>query len=501
MKMISYIIGVLSLLTLCGCSDKIEISKAELVDKVKGGWAGQFLGCAYGGPTEFKYVNKIVPESVKLGFPTDKPLVKDIFDGLYDDIYMDATFVAVFEKYGLNAPRKEFAKAVAEANYELWCANKAARFEYLDGYNVGKPTSWKINPHSNDIDFQIEADFAGLMSPNMPQSAIKFCDTIGKIFNSGEGYYCGVYVATLYSLAFQTTDMQKLVEDALKAIPQQSISYNIVSDILSEYKKDKSNWLNAWHVVKKYFEKPCKSYAKQTLYAPYNLGYVVIGLLYGNGDFEKTIDISTRCGLDSDCNPATAGGIWATAFGYNKIPEKFRKPLELAENKLMFGTNYTPIMLYEIGTKQAIEVIEMNGGKINGEKISIPAQKIKCVEFETPMPDYKITKREQISLKDNQSKEITFKAKGIEVFVYHYSTKNAPNAKAKKFNGEIANVEVSLNGKPVRNAKFFGDLHRVYRKYAFADFTLPDGENTINLTFKKSNKLAADFFCEIRYYE
>ena len=107
----------------------------------------------------------------------------------------------------------------------------------------------------------------------------------------------------------------------------------------------------------------------------------------------------------------------------------------------------------------------------------------------------------QISLKDNQSKEITFKAKGIEVFVYHYSTKNAPNAKEKKFNGEIANVEVSLNGKPVRNAKFFGDIHRVYRKYAFADFTLPDGENTINLTFKKSNKLAADFFCEIRYYK
>jgi len=493
--------GVLSLCALCCCSDKTQISRTELADKIKGGWAGQFLGCAYGGPTEFKYVNKIIPPEVKLGFPADKPLVKDIFGGLYDDVYMDATFVAVFEKHGLNAPRREFAKAVAEANYELWCANKAARFEYLDGYNVGKPTSWKTNPYSNDIDFQIEADFAGLMSPAMPTNAIDVCNTIGRIFNSGEDYYCGVYVATLYSLAFKTTDMQKLVEDALKAISQQSISYNIVSDILSEYKKDKSNWLNAWNVVKKYFEKPCKTYAKQTLYAPYNLGYVVIGLLYGNGDFEKTIDISTRCGLDSDCNPATAGGIWATAFGYNKIPEKFRKPLELAENKLMFGTNYTPAMLYEIGTKQAIEVIAKNGGKINGEKIAIPSQKIKCVEFETPMPDYKITKREQISLKDNQSKEITFKAKGIEVFVYHYSTKNAPNAKAKKINSEIANVEVSLNGKPVRNAKFFGDLHRVYRKYAFADFTLPDGENTINLTFKKSNKLAADFFCEIRYYK
>ena len=501
MKKFIYVILLSCLSLLCSCSKKTEITKTELVDKIKGGWAGQFIGCAYGGPTEFKYVNKIIPENVKLGYPSDKPLVEELFDGLYDDVYMDATFVAVFDKYGLNAPRTEFAKAVAEADYELWCGNKAARFEYLDGYNLGNPTSWKINPHSNDIDFQIEADFAGLMSPAMPQNAIDVCDTIGRIFNSGEGYYCGVYVATLYSLAFTTTNMQKLVEDALKAIPQKSISYNIVKDILTEYKKDKTNWINSWNVVKKYFEKPCKTYAKQTLYAPYNLGYVVIGLLYGNGDFEKTIDISTRCGLDSDCNPATAGGIWATAFGYNKIPEKFRKPLELSENKHLFGTNYTPAKLYETSVKQTLQVIEKNCGKIDSEKILIPVQKIKTVEFEASTPDYKITKREQISLKDNESKEITFKAKAVEVFVYHYSTKNAPNAKAKKFKGEIANVEVSLNNKPVRNAKFFGDIHRVYRKFVFADFALPDTENTIKLTFRKSNKLASDFFCEVRLYE
>ena len=58
-----------------------------------------------------------------------------------------------------------------------------------------------------------------------------------------------------------------------------------------------------------------------------NGAYIILGLLYGQGDFEKTIDISTRAGQDSDCNPASSGGILGTMIGYNRIPEKFRKEL------------------------------------------------------------------------------------------------------------------------------------------------------------------------------
>ena len=55
--------------------------------------------------------------------------------------------------------------------------------------------------------------------------------------------------------------------------------------------------------------------------APANVAFVVLGLLYGKGDFGRTIDISTRCGQDSDCNPSTAGGILGTMLGYSNIPD------------------------------------------------------------------------------------------------------------------------------------------------------------------------------------
>ena len=70
----------------------VEISKEVLLDKIKGGWAGQTIGCTYGGPTEFKYRGAIIHEKTPIIWYDD--YCKDIFaedPGLYDDVYMDLT--------------------------------------------------------------------------------------------------------------------------------------------------------------------------------------------------------------------------------------------------------------------------------------------------------------------------------------------------------------------------------------------------------------------------
>ena len=63
-----------------------------------------------------------------------------------------------------------------------------------------------------------------------------------------------------------------------------------------------------------------------------NSAYILIGLLYGEGDFSKTLDIATRCGQDSDCNPASAGGILGAMLGYDNIPEKWMRNLREVED-------------------------------------------------------------------------------------------------------------------------------------------------------------------------
>ena len=103
--------------------------------------------------------------------------------GLYDDLYMDLTFVDIIEKYGIDAPVDSFANAFAQAGYSLWHANQAARYNILNGITPPLSGNWLNSPHADDIDYQIEADYAGLMSPGMPNTASKISDKVGHIMN------------------------------------------------------------------------------------------------------------------------------------------------------------------------------------------------------------------------------------------------------------------------------------------------------------------------------
>ena len=190
-------------------SKTFSISKEDLQDKIKGGWAGQVIGCTYGGPTEFRYKSIIIPDSVQIKWYDG--YIKDTYKrrpGLYDDVYMDLTFVDVFEKKGMDAPAEDFANAFANAEYLLWHANQQARYNILQGIKPPASGHWTNNPCADDIDYQIEADYAGLMTPGMVNSSAKISDKIGHIMNYGDGWYGGVYVGTMYSLAFVSSDIE-----------------------------------------------------------------------------------------------------------------------------------------------------------------------------------------------------------------------------------------------------------------------------------------------------
>ena len=104
----------------------ITLTKEQLQNKIKGGWAGQTIGVTFGGPYEFRFNGTFIGDYQTLkwqdGYLKDNMLNNP---GLYDDLYMDLTFVDVFEKYGMDAPLDSFANAFAKAGYMLWHANQA----------------------------------------------------------------------------------------------------------------------------------------------------------------------------------------------------------------------------------------------------------------------------------------------------------------------------------------------------------------------------------------
>ena len=146
----------------------VRLTNDVLRDKIRGGWAGQTVGVTFGGPTEFRYRGTMIDDYTPIAW--NDRLLKDSFEhtkGLYDDIYVDLTFVNVIEKQGLDASAAQFADAFAHAGYQLWHANQMARYNILRGMTPPASGDWRNNPDADDIDFQIESDFIGLMSPGM----------------------------------------------------------------------------------------------------------------------------------------------------------------------------------------------------------------------------------------------------------------------------------------------------------------------------------------------
>ena len=414
---------LLLILVVFACSQNsktVTITKTELQNKIKGGWAGQVIGCTFGGPTEFKFKQEIIPDEVDI--PWFDGYFGETYEkqpGLYDDIYMDLTFVDIFEKEGLDAPAKSFALAFANAEYSLWHANQAARYNILNGIMPPKSGHWLYNPHADDIDFQIEADFAGLMSPGMVNTSSEICDKIGHIMNYGDGWYGGVYVAAMYSLAFISSDINWIVEEALKTIPPESQYYKCMADVISWYKENPRDWKDAWQkTVDKWGEDigcPNGVFEPFNIDAKINSAWIIMGLLYGQGDFGKTVEISTRCGDDSDCNPASSGGILGTILGYDNIPQYWKQGLAEVES---VDFKYTTISLndvYDMGLRHALMVVEQNGGKIEGENIAINVQNPMAVPLEIGFEGHYPVEKKQLDITVDDEAQFEFDGIGFAV--------------------------------------------------------------------------------------
>ncbi len=68
-------------------------------------------------------------------------------------------------------------------------------------------------------------------------------------------------------------------------------------------------------------ERRIKSFGKSKgVHTLFNNAAIVVGLLYGDGDFIQTVRISTECGADTDCNAGNAGAIIGAYLGHTLIP-------------------------------------------------------------------------------------------------------------------------------------------------------------------------------------
>jgi hypothetical protein len=375
---------VLIVLSCKNKSGEFRTIKAEVLkDKIAGGWAGKMIGVTYGAPTEFRARQEIYEDSIR--WQPD-----DIKGSIWqDDLYVQLTFLMSMDKYGIDAPAKQFQEMFAKAGYSLWHANMQARKNYFDSIFAPLSGNPEYNLHADDIDFQIEADYIGFMCPGMPRTAVKISDKIGHIMNYGDGVYGGVFVAALYAEAYFESDIPRIIETALKSLPEESDYYKIIRDVILLHNHYPSDWRAAWQELENKWGDVdiCGAGDPFNIDAKLNGAYIVMGLLYGEGDPLKTLEISTRCGQDSDCNPSNALAVLGVIKGFSDFPEYMREGVEAIGDSVFINTDYSFNRAVENTYNYAARFVTENGGTVKGNRIRIIAQEPVPPAIEVAFPN------------------------------------------------------------------------------------------------------------------
>jgi len=408
-----------------------RLAVKDYLDKMKAGWVGQMAGVGWGGPTEFCWRGRIIPEDK---MPKWEPEMINQFG--QDDIYVEMTFMRSLELYGFDASIRQAGIDFANSGYALWHANTYGRENLRSG--IAPPDSGhpEFNKHADDIDYQIEADYAGLISPGMPNLAIELGETFGRLMNYGDGLYGGQFVAGMYAEAFFETDMEKIVLAGLKCIPEQSQYAECIRDVLKWYKQNPDDWKKTWQLIEdKYQDNPdyrrfsCETDDDFNIDAKINGAYIVMGMLYGGRDLDKTIIISTRCGQDSDCNPSNAAGVLFTTIGFAKLPARFTSALD-PKGKFSH-TPYTFPKLVEVSKKLVRQALKRSGGRIEKDAAGqdvfvIPVKEPKPSRFEQcwepgPIANSRFTEAERKKIYMSSIKDLD---KAIEKFAPGWNIAN-----------------------------------------------------------------------------
>ena len=338
-----------------------RISVADYRDRMEAAWIGQVAGVAWGAPTEFKFNWKIIPADEKCLPKAWRPeMINGAFD--QDDLYVEMTFLETLERCGWTVSAREAGIDFANSAYALWHANFVGRDNLRRGIAPPDSSHPAFNKCANCIDYQIEADYSGILMPGYPQGAVILGEKFGRLMNYGDGLHAGQFVGAMYAEAYFERDRVKIVENALKAIPPESRYAEMVRDMLGWYREVPNDWEKAWHLlVGKYGHEKSRC-SKGEIDCTLNGGAVLLGLLWGEGDPDRTILISTRSGFDSDCNPSSAAGILFCSLGKSRLPNRFYEKMDMT--KKFSHTLYNFPGLFAVCEKVTREAIVHEGGRI-----------------------------------------------------------------------------------------------------------------------------------------
>jgi ADP-ribosylglycohydrolase len=289
-----------------------KLNLASYRDKVLGCWTGKNIGGTLGAPFEWKQDMQNVSFYTQdlQGCPEPN-----------DDLDLQLVWLFAAETHGVcNLTERLLAEYWMQTIIGPWNEYAVCRANIRNGLYPPLSGSCNNDRWKNSNGAWIRSEIWACIFPGEPDMAVQFAYMDACIDHAGDGIYAEMFTAALESAAFIINDIRQIIDIGLSKIPEDSRIARSVKLACALYDK-KTAFADARNAIVKDNED------LGWFQAPANIGFVVLGLLYGGGDFGKSICCAVNCGDDTDCTGATVGSILGIMQGRNGIPKKWTEPI------------------------------------------------------------------------------------------------------------------------------------------------------------------------------
>ena len=330
----------------------------DLYDKLYGGIVGRVCGCLLGKPIEGIKTNELHPFLKATGnFPMHRYILSsDVTDELADRFsfrlrgkcYPDTldhapsdddtnyTILAqlLIDIYGRDFTSWDVSRLWLDRQPKnAYCtAERVAFCNFVAGYRPPESAIYK-NPYREWIGAQIRGDYFGYINPGDPETAAEMAYRDASISHVKNGIYGEMFVSAMIAAAAVTKDLRTIVLAGLAQIPERSRLTEYVGKIISIYDKGGS-YDDAAKLIHSDWN---ENFGHGWCHTISNAMIVTAAILFGAGDYGRSICMAVQTGFDTDCNGATVGSVIGVRNGFSAIPPIWYERLNDSLDTSIFG--------------------------------------------------------------------------------------------------------------------------------------------------------------------
>lgn len=306
------------------------------LEKLYAGFLGMNIGIRLGAPVEptiWSY------ERIRKTYGDITGYVKEYKNfAADDDVNGPVYFLRALVDDAVDRPLKPQDVARAWLNYAregvgmFWWGGYGVSTEhtaYLNLKNgIEAPASGSIKQNgqtlAEQIGGQIFIDTWGLVNPGEAGRAADYGQAAASVSHDGEGLNGARFFCACIAEAFVSGDIRHIIDTGLSFIPEDSKYMAVARAVIDFYEKEPEDFRACHRMLVR--DWGYDKYGGVCHIIP-NAGVCVLSMLYGNGDFARTVEIATMCGWDTDCNAGNVGTVLGVMNGPGGIPVRYRGPV------------------------------------------------------------------------------------------------------------------------------------------------------------------------------